>query len=518
MVDYYAARPFPRSPLYVLPNSRIRITSVHCAIVDGAPCAPCNEFQKLQPSILKAISKNGYITLAQRERDLALRRQINAQHDPLNVFPIEIQAEIFAAYCSAPPIEDVRPQVTLLSICKEWRRIAIDSPRLWTVFRGPVISQDQFCVEQVERWLQRSKCLPISLEFKRPSGHGLGLMPNLELLEKNEDAISDLVVANKDRIYALNTATLEVLHRKMIPRVPGEHAFWPILSRITMDGLMADKAVEVLRCCPQAIFVEFTSLRGNRWDVPPFVVNPCLRVLRVSFYHARAESDPGAFLDYISAPALVKMICQSGTVISPISALNALLQRSACVLSVLHLEQPRFRRDELLSLLKGQPSLRILKIGMDSSFPFDMNNDNARVSREAFEGFMARLLTNSMGEQGVGREYTTGEFLPHLEVVKYVGHMVWPLGAVDAVSSSHTGIPRSPRRAQGGLQQCGSSSNRYRPLRLLKFLITTRSRFSFWTIGKQMNGWNDLIDLDDVPSGASGNECRFECNFIENQY
>ncbi|KAF8877818.1 hypothetical protein BD779DRAFT_1421251, partial [Infundibulicybe gibba] len=54
---------------------------------------------------------------------------------PLRSFPSEILAEIFTQFVNTTQIHwhaaSSPPPLTLMQICSRWRRIALDTPRLW---------------------------------------------------------------------------------------------------------------------------------------------------------------------------------------------------------------------------------------------------------------------------------------------------------------------------------------------------------------------------------------------------
>ncbi|KAJ3504345.1 hypothetical protein NLJ89_g7979 [Agrocybe chaxingu] len=129
-----------------------------CEVVDGGPCDPCIKITDLdiQISNVEAILKR--LTDARR----ILQTARNHIHDPIvNHLPPELIGRIF--YPS--------PRLILGAVCKTWRKIAWNTPELWTRLS---ISVDSNVKKNIVReremsfeWLSRAGNLPLSLYMNR---------------------------------------------------------------------------------------------------------------------------------------------------------------------------------------------------------------------------------------------------------------------------------------------------------------------------------------------------------------
>ncbi|KAJ7170884.1 hypothetical protein C8R43DRAFT_981418 [Mycena crocata] len=110
------------------------------------------------------------LRLAELEQE---RKQIFASLKfPVLTLPVEVTSEIFIHCLPATlPDEPRTPSIVpllLTCICRQWRNIALATPRLWSKFSIladlPNIQRHH---EFIERWLSRSGNLPLSLTFRR---------------------------------------------------------------------------------------------------------------------------------------------------------------------------------------------------------------------------------------------------------------------------------------------------------------------------------------------------------------
>ncbi|KIK66067.1 hypothetical protein GYMLUDRAFT_158552, partial [Collybiopsis luxurians FD-317 M1] len=90
---------------------------------------------------------------------------------PVRQLPAEILAEIFVHCLPDCAVRDLsEAPLVLTRICRSWRRIALDTPRLWQslhVYLPPNLSNAACSrrIEGVTAWLERSGSLPISISF-----------------------------------------------------------------------------------------------------------------------------------------------------------------------------------------------------------------------------------------------------------------------------------------------------------------------------------------------------------------
>ncbi|KAF8131254.1 hypothetical protein K438DRAFT_843285 [Mycena galopus ATCC 62051] len=107
------------------------------------------------------------------QRELVLER-LDSYKYPVLTLPNEITAEIFpfpAALPSSglplcPPFTGRDSPTLLTQVCCQWREIALETPILWRAillsdFNIPPERRTHLC----DRWLERSRCCPLSLHF-----------------------------------------------------------------------------------------------------------------------------------------------------------------------------------------------------------------------------------------------------------------------------------------------------------------------------------------------------------------
>ncbi|KAJ7289695.1 hypothetical protein C8J57DRAFT_1019030, partial [Mycena rebaudengoi] len=74
------------------------------------------------------------LATARRERE-NLQSELDDYRYPVLTLPVDITAEIFInflpAYPQHPPIRGLFSPELLLQVCRTWREIALDMPRLW---------------------------------------------------------------------------------------------------------------------------------------------------------------------------------------------------------------------------------------------------------------------------------------------------------------------------------------------------------------------------------------------------
>lgn len=92
--------------------------------------------------------------------------------------PVELRVEIFRQvcddYCSITDITE--GPILLLRVCSAWKELVLQTPQLWTSFalnfnsrrRLPGPMESEFLIRAMNRWLDRSRNLPLSFEFHCP--------------------------------------------------------------------------------------------------------------------------------------------------------------------------------------------------------------------------------------------------------------------------------------------------------------------------------------------------------------
>ncbi|KAJ7015853.1 hypothetical protein C8F04DRAFT_1363969 [Mycena alexandri] len=126
---------------------------------------------------------NRDLDLLDKKRTLILHQLAIVATFPVLTLPVEITREIFIGCL---PFAQCRPfttkeknygtaAATLLSICREWRHIALSTPELWTVLSlrfdpipsGVTVPKSEQVEAYIDRWLGRAGMRPLSLCFER---------------------------------------------------------------------------------------------------------------------------------------------------------------------------------------------------------------------------------------------------------------------------------------------------------------------------------------------------------------
>ncbi|KAF5384662.1 hypothetical protein D9757_007488 [Collybiopsis confluens] len=104
---------------------------------------------------------------------------------PIRQLPSETLAEIFQWCLPLDVGYGVRSlahaPLLLTTICRDWRRVAIETPRLWNslhIFFPPYLGEDVQLqrIAGIELWVQRSGSLPISISLHGSSAHSLRIL------------------------------------------------------------------------------------------------------------------------------------------------------------------------------------------------------------------------------------------------------------------------------------------------------------------------------------------------------
>jgi hypothetical protein len=130
-----------------------------------------NELAELDISIVRQRTR----LQEMEQRQAAVRAEIDAFVFPILTLPPEITAEIFLHYAFGVD-EDygrnvIRPReiLTLLTVCRAWRKVALSVPALWaTLDVGALPIRRKLPGEMeeiVDRWFSRAGTLPLSLDW-----------------------------------------------------------------------------------------------------------------------------------------------------------------------------------------------------------------------------------------------------------------------------------------------------------------------------------------------------------------
>ena len=154
--------------------------SVTCTVLEGYPCAPCKERERIRRKIRQL--EEELTNLKAQYKTLA--SATNAIHDPfIHTFPPEIASHIFRLSLPTLNFGEHGPTTTdqlssertewavplrLGAVSHKWRQLAWETPDLWqTVFIHIHPSTGQFLAKSLpgllREWLERSAVLPLTI-------------------------------------------------------------------------------------------------------------------------------------------------------------------------------------------------------------------------------------------------------------------------------------------------------------------------------------------------------------------
>ncbi|PPR02080.1 hypothetical protein CVT26_008837 [Gymnopilus dilepis] len=135
---------------------------------DSACCAVCQTVVDFQDQLAKA--RAVVQDLQDRIGALELRTDLNRSHPSIiDRLPQEIASEIFVY--RAAEASHAREIIRLGAVCRNWRRIAWSSQRVWTrlIIRSRRSRVLEKHIPLVKEWLDRSGRLPLSITWIQPS-------------------------------------------------------------------------------------------------------------------------------------------------------------------------------------------------------------------------------------------------------------------------------------------------------------------------------------------------------------
>jgi len=155
--------------------------SVPCTVLEGHPCAPCKERERIRRKIGQL--EEELTNLKAQYKTLA--SATNTIHDPfIHKFPPEIASHIFRLSLPVLNFGEHGPRATnqlsgrtqwavplrLGAVSRKWRQLAWETPDLWqTVFIHIHPSTSHFLAQSLpgllREWLERSAVLPLTILF-----------------------------------------------------------------------------------------------------------------------------------------------------------------------------------------------------------------------------------------------------------------------------------------------------------------------------------------------------------------
>ncbi|KAF8911683.1 hypothetical protein CPB84DRAFT_940956 [Gymnopilus junonius] len=277
-----------------------------------------------------------------------MQYKVDALHKPIiDRLPVELAQYIFEL-CVEYPVNDPNadnarqyriPQLRLGAVCRNWRRIAWSTHRLWTTiafFYGPDTQESH--VWLAIEWLSRSGQLPL-LIFVGASQTDLVLQAEIV------DPLMDAIIQCS---YRWDTLCLKLLAPLMLPHFVDAHAApalrrlivfsesdieefgtieampsvveidyialdsfrfqWNNLTHITTGAMDINEFLDILSLAPRleiCLLSEFGICDSSPIRTrPSAIVHHCLSIVRIeSYYNA---DDCGLFFSQVIWPALTK--------------------------------------------------------------------------------------------------------------------------------------------------------------------------------------------------------------------
>lgn len=142
-----------------------RFSDGYFSVLGGSSIA---SLQSCMYSIERELEQTGRLLTAllkeHEQLDISYARSFNA-HRPIHQLPDEVLSLIFI-HVGPLPIEPIEENPSVMRTCHLWRRIAIGTPQLWSTI--DTIWDVTNGAKKLSLWLQRSRTLPIDLDFTFP--------------------------------------------------------------------------------------------------------------------------------------------------------------------------------------------------------------------------------------------------------------------------------------------------------------------------------------------------------------
>lgn len=446
----------------------------NCRVSNGGPCPPCREHMDLDAQILVAKQPPNNLITQQCE----IRTKINALHDPITRrFSPEIVSAIFQFGLPAGwylDNDDVYSQTQgdgsyddifiphavygplgFGAVCRSWRKVAWNTPSLWTnirIFlqRRPNIDDLQVVTE----WLGRSGQLPLSIrlsEYNDPDEsdfepsqravHNLfidlinqystrwdflefeGLPETTSLVGKDLNSAPNLRTLSVQ--YARDEATIFGAMSGMKPRPTNVWARdcrfsalaidWSHVTNVALRGVRLPECFMVLQSAPQLTHCRWSIEESNEEGLPPPpvlkrpIVHEAMQIMDFSKWTLPwpLKSGPTVFFDSFNFPGLTSYSFNRIRV--TFQSVSFHLARSSCALTSLTLSHSSCDYESLVAMLQETPHLVQLTL------------DEVDYGQSKYDvDFMCLLANTSLPyDPDSTDEHSTVTLLPNLQSIRY---------------------------------------------------------------------------------------------------
>ncbi|KAJ6565370.1 hypothetical protein B0H10DRAFT_2113122 [Mycena sp. CBHHK59/15] len=314
----------------------------------------------------------------------AERQSLQAESDsimyPVLSLPPEITMEVFR--CCLPSDSMPRPSpfkapLLLAQICRQWRRIALNTPNLWR----SLVFGDESSVEILKLWLSRAGNLPLnySLHCTNPSRAGalietiilhshqwqdvsfgipLTSFPKLDMryqslpmlrqisLDIHQRASDDAV---PDTITIQNAPLLREVHISTLPDVKFDIP-WHQLTTLTLcQSVDLMECISLLRECPGLVHLVVSTMgSAATHTAAPLTLN-----LLESF---TSNLEDVSIMEHLTLPRLERLPVTGTVGFQHPTILKSFIRRSACALQFLSLSVSDIVSDTLNLCLRTAPA------------------------------------------------------------------------------------------------------------------------------------------------------------------
>ncbi|KAJ7629786.1 hypothetical protein DFH06DRAFT_710003 [Mycena polygramma] len=294
-----------------------------------------------------------------------VQERLDSYKYPVLTLPNEITSEIFLHILPHfPPLTGSHSPTVLTHICRQWREIALDIPKLWSAIAFYDDPQE-WEPHIFELWLQRSRDSPLSIrletatwanhqlveamlphrarwdylktdfdeaEHRRTLDAPMPLLRHLDMtMEKVDDSLDPIALHG---VPLLRTVVLNGLAalRVILP--------WTQLTSLTLIAVYPSECVPILVQTRNLVHCELqTFFQATFGSQRPDITLQCLESLVLSDFD---EEPVTGFLPTFVVPALQSLTVPEGFLApNPIDCLTSFISKSGCTLLNLHLTGAR---------------------------------------------------------------------------------------------------------------------------------------------------------------------------------
>ncbi|KAF9548955.1 hypothetical protein CPC08DRAFT_715548 [Agrocybe pediades] len=399
-------------------------------------CSACSGVRELRRRVAEYAEKLRTCLEVLQQKEATLN---HAHSFILNKLPNEITRMIFQiAYYEVPETQELRvvngtdpfikserlsQAINLSAVCKQWREVALDMPRLWSDIHVRLHCQVNVGAFAIfDDIMRRSQLLPLSislysspLEYQDPGLADVRYHPVLGILRKeskrwhsltmylprsvvcdflDSEACDDLSNVRSLNVHSTNGLGDEVDEDSEFPEWEGKQLqpnnlclnaltmvglktySWSNVTSIVAVGLTARQGSQLLRNAP--LLTSYALLRVNEseptTDLEPEFVHANLRQLHYDVYHS-SDENPGNIFDVNVFPNLTDLNYSSCRRLGDDPFLSY-VERYHSPLQNLLINHSDFDVDVFLGVFRATPTLVHVELYPFAFNPMDYHEDS----------------------------------------------------------------------------------------------------------------------------------------------